>query len=150
MSSLEQTLTELLSPPVEALGFELVGIEYIRSRNPILRVYIDKEGGVTVEDCADASYQISAVMDVEDPITAAYALEVSSPGLDRPLFTIEHYQRHIDQEIQLTLRIAVQNRRNWKGVLQKVDGEMISLLVDGQSLTVAFGNIQKGNLVYKF
>lgn len=77
----------MLAAPVEALGFELVGIEFIRGRTSTLRIYIDSEDGINVDDCADVSHQVSAVMDVEDPITVAYNLEVSSPGLDRPMFT---------------------------------------------------------------
>lgn len=88
MSTLEQKLTEMITAPVEALGFELVGIEFIRGRTSTLRIYIDSEDGINVDDCADVSHQVSAVLDVEDPITVAYNLEVSSPGLDRPLFTI--------------------------------------------------------------
>lgn len=133
-----------------ALGFELVGIEYIRSRNPVLRIYIDSESGITVDDCADVSRQVSSVLDVEDPITDAYTLEVSSPGMDRPLFTLEHYQRFMGEDITIALRIAVANRRNWKGTITAIDGDMITLLVDGKAETFAFGNIQKANIVPKF
>ena len=85
----------MLSAPVEALGFELVGIEFIRARQSTLRIYIDSDNGINVDDCADVSHQVSAVLDVEDPITVAYNLEVSSPGLDRPMFTAEHYTRYL-------------------------------------------------------
>lgn len=99
MSTLEQQLTEMLSAPVEALGFELVGIEFIRARQSTLRIYIDSDNGINVDDCADVSHQVSAVLDVEDPITVAYNLEVSSPGLDRPMFTAEHYTRFLGEEV---------------------------------------------------
>lgn len=150
LTNLEQQLVNIIQGPVSALGFELVGIEYIRSRNPILRIYIDSENGITVDDCADVSRQVSAVLDVEDPITTTYSLEVSSPGMDRPLFTIEHYQRFIGEMITLSLRIAVANRRNWKGEIKAVDGEMITLIIDGKDEVFAFGNIQKANIVPKF
>ncbi|QGX89124.1 ribosome maturation factor RimP [Escherichia coli] len=114
MSTLEQKLTEMITAPVEALGFELVGIEFIRGRTSTLRIYIDSEDGINVDDCADVSHQVSAVLDVEDPITVAYNLEVSSPGLDRPLFTAEHYARFVGEEVTLVLRMAVQNRRKWQ------------------------------------
>lgn len=78
LSTLEQQLTEMLSAPVEALGFELVGIEFIRARQSTLRIYIDSDNGINVDDCADVSHRVSAVLDVEDPITVAYNLEVSS------------------------------------------------------------------------
>lgn len=150
MSTIEQKIIELLTPSVESLGFELYGVEYIRAKNAILRVYIDKEDGVTVEDCEDASYQVSAVLDVEDPINSAYYLEVSSPGLDRQLFTQAHYERYKGEQIQVSLRMAVQNQRNFKGVIENVDGEMITLIVDSKPLTVALSNIQRANIIYKF
>lgn len=151
MTNLEQQLINIIQGPVMALGFELVGVEYIRSRSPILRVYIDSENGITVDDCADVSRQISSVLDVEDPITTAYNLEVSSPGMDRPLFTIEHYRRFLGEEINVSLRIAVGNRRNWKGTIKSVeDNEMITLTIDGKDEIFALSNIQKANIVPRF
>lgn len=150
MSTLEQKLTEMISAPVEALGFELVGIEFIRARHATLRIYIDSEDGITVDDCADVSHQVSAVLDVEDPITVAYNLEVSSPGLERPLFSSEHYQRFLGDEVALVLRMAVQNRRKWQGIIKSVDGEMITVTVDGKDEVFALSNIQKANLVPHF
>ena len=107
MSTLEQKLTEMISAPVEALGFELVGIEFIRSHHSTLRIYIDSDEGINVDDCADVSHQVSAVLDVEDPITVAYNLEVSSPGLDRPMFTAEHYVRFMGEEVSLVWRCRI-------------------------------------------
>ena len=143
-------MTELVSAPVEALGYELVGIEFVRSRTSILRIYIDSEDGINVDDCADVSHQVSAVMDVEDPITVPYNLEVSSPGLDRPLFTAEHYTRFMGDEVSLVLRMAVQNRRKWQGIIKSVDGEMITVHVEGNDVVFALSNIQKANLVPHF
>lgn len=151
MATLEQKLTELLQSSVEDLGCELWGIECQRSgRYLTVRLFIDKEDGVTVEDCADVSRQVSAVLDVEDPIADKYNLEVSSPGLDRPLFTIEQYQRFIGQEISLHLRIPVADRRKWQGVLERIEGDMLTLNVDGQAQVLVFGNIQKANVIPKF
>lgn len=151
MATLEQKLTELLQGSVEDLGCELWGIECQRSgRYLTVRLFIDKEDGVTVEDCADVSRQVSAVLDVEDPIADKYNLEVSSPGLDRPLFTIEQYQRFIGQEISLHLRIPVADRRKWQGVLERIEGDMLTLNVDGQAQVLVFGNIQKANVIPKF
>lgn len=143
MSTLEQKLTEMITAPVEALGFELVGIEFIRGRTSTLRIYIDSEDGINVDDCADVSHQVSAVLDVEDPITVAYNLEVSSPGLDRPLFTAEHYARFVGEEVTLVLRMAVQNRRKWQGVIKAVDGEMITVTVEGKDEVFALSNIRR-------
>ncbi|WP_065392186.1 ribosome maturation factor RimP [Photorhabdus namnaonensis] len=150
MSTLEQKLTAMISAPVEALGFELVGLEFIRARVSTLRIYIDSENGITVDDCADVSHQVSAVLDVEDPISVLYNLEISSPGLERPLFTAEHYQRFIGEEVSLVLRIAMQNRRKWLGIIKTIDGEMITVTVDGKDEVFALSNIQKANLVPHF
>lgn len=151
MASLEQRLVDIIQGPIMALGYELVGVEYVRSRNPVLRIYIDSENGITVDDCADVSRQVSAVLDVEDPITTAYNLEVSSPGMDRPLFTLEHYRRFLGEEITISLRIAVANRRNWKGAIKAADdNEMITLTIDGKDEVFALSNIQKANIVPKF
>ncbi|RDF03046.1 ribosome maturation factor RimP [Aggregatibacter aphrophilus] len=151
MATLEQKLQELLQGSVEDLGCELWGIECQRvGRYLTVRLFIDKEGGVTVEDCADVSRQVSAVLDVEDPIADKYNLEVSSPGLDRPLFTLNQFERYLGQEILLHLRIPVADRRKWQGQLAKIKNDMITLIVDGKEQVLAFGNIQKANVVPKF
>lgn len=141
----------MITAPVEALGFELVGIEFIRGRQSTLRIYIDSDEGITVDDCADVSHQVSAVLDVEDPISVAYSLEVSSPGLDRPLFTAAHFSQFTGSDVSVVLRIAVQNRRKWQGIIKAVDGEMITVTVDVKKDEVfALNNIQKANLVPHF
>lgn len=150
MSTLEQKLTEMIAAPVQALGYELVGIEFIRGRQSTLRIYIDSDSGITVDDCADVSHQVSAVLDVEDPISVAYSLEVSSPGLDRPLFTAAHYTQFIGEEVSVVLRIAMQNRRKWQGIIKTIDGEMITVTVEGKDEVFALSNIQKANLVPHF
>lgn len=151
MATLEQRLTEMFTPAVEGLGFELWGIEYIRAgKHSTLRVYIDHANGISVDDCAEVSHQVSALMDVEDPITTEYFLEVSSPGMDRPLLKISHFARYVGQQVSVTLRMAINNRRKFKGELKLVDGEMITIIVDGQEITLAFANIQQANLIPKF
>ena len=151
MASLEQRLTEMFTPSVEDLGYELVGIEYIRAgSHSTLRVYIDQEAGILVDDCAAVSRQISALMDVEDPITNEYTLEVSSPGLERPLFNAEHYASFAGEEVKVQLRMPIQNRRKWKGIIDSVEGEIICINVDGTLERFALSNIQKANIVPKF
>lgn len=140
----------MISVPVEALGFEFVGLEFIRARVSTLRVYIDNENGITVDDCAEVSHQVSAVLDVEDPISELYNLEISSPGLERPLFTVAHYQHFIGKEVNLILRITMQNRRKWRGIIKAIDDEMITVTVDGKDAVFALKNIQKANLVPHF
>ena len=136
---------------VEDLGCELWGIECQHAgRFLTVRLFIDKDGGVTVDDCADVSRQVSAILDVEDPIADKYNLEVSSPGLDRPLFTLPQFERYIGQDIAVHLRIPVMERRKWQGTLVKIEGDVLILMVDGQPNAFAFGNIQKANVVAKF
>ena len=151
MATLEQNLQEMLQGAVEDLGCELWGIECQRAgRFMTVRLFIDKEGGVTVDDCADVSRQVSAILDVEDPIADKYNLEVSSPGLDRPLFTLSQFERYIGQDIAVNLRIPVMERRKWQGKLERIENDMVILIVDGQEQVLAFGNIQKANVVAKF
>ena len=151
MATLEQNLQEMLQGAVEDLGCELWGIECQRTgRFMTVRLFIDKEGGVTVDDCADVSRQVSAILDVEDPIADKYNLEVSSPGLDRPLFTLPQFERYIGQDIAVHLRIPVMERRKWQGKLERIENDMVILIVDGQEQVLVFGNIQKANVVAKF
>lgn len=151
MATLEQKLQEMLQGTVEDLGCELWGIECQRAgRFMTVRLFIDKEGGVGVDDCADVSRQVSAILDVEDPIADKYNLEVSSPGLDRPLFTLEQFQRYVGEDIAVHLRIPVLDRRKWQGKLEKIENDMLTLIVDGQEQILIFGNIQKANVIAKF
>ena len=151
MATLEQNLQEMLQDAVEDLGCELWGIECQRvGRFMTVRLFIDKDGGVTVDDCADVSCQVSAILDVEDPIADKYNLEVSSPGLDRPLFTLPQFERYIGQDIAVHLRIPVMERRKWQGKLERIENDMVTLIVDGQEQVLVFGNIQKANVVAKF
>lgn len=151
MATLEQNLQEMLQDAVEDLGCELWGIECQRmGRFMTVRLFIDKDGGVTVDDCADVSRQVSAILDVEDPIEDKYNLEVSSPGLDRPLFTLPQFERYIGQDIAVHLRIPVMERRKWQGKLERIEKDMITLIVDDQEQILVFGNIQKANVVAKF
>ena len=151
MATLEQNLQEMLQGAVEDLGCELWGIECQRAgRFMTVRLFSDKEGGVTVDDCADVSRQVSAILDVEDPIADKYNLEVSSPGLNRPLFTLPQFERYIGQDIAVHLRIPVMERRKWQGKLERIENDMVILIVDGQEQVLVFGNIQKANVVAKF
>ena len=151
MATLEQKLQEMLQGAVEDLDCELWGIECQRAgRFMTVRLFIDKDGGVGVDDCADVSRQVSAILDVEDPIADKYNLEVSSPGLDRPLFTLEQFQRYVGEDIAVHLRIPVLDRRKWQGKLEKIENDMLTLIVDGQEQVLIFGNIQKANVIAKF
>lgn len=151
MTGLERQLTEMLEAPVAAAGYELVGLEFVRAgEHSTLRIYIDHENGITVDACAEVSHQVSAVLDVEDPITVAYNLEVSSPGLERPLFKAAHYEQFIGHEVSIVLKMAVANRRKWKGIIHAVEGETVIVITDGQEEYFALSNIAKANLIPKF
>jgi len=113
----------------------------------VLRVYIDKDGGVTLDDCQKVSRQVSGVLDVEDPIHDRYALEVSSPGLDRPLFTREHFARYTGHSVQIRLDKPLDGRRNFKGIIQGMQDEAVLLEVDGTQFVLPLQAIEKAKLV---
>ncbi|RTR32861.1 ribosome maturation factor RimP [Shewanella atlantica] len=151
MATIENRLEEMLKSPVEALGHTLWGLEYIQAgKHSTLRVYIDNEKGIFIEDCAETSRQVSAVLDVEDPISTEYTLEVSSPGVDRPLFKAEQYAAYIDETVKIQLTMPVAGSRNLKGTVTGIEGQMLTLTVDGNELIIALDNIRKGNLIAKF
>tara|TARA_R110000772_G_scaffold189085_5_gene300144 strand:- start:7303 stop:7761 length:459 start_codon:yes stop_codon:yes gene_type:complete len=151
LSQLEQKLTEMLTAPVEALGFEMVGIEFVRAGvHSTMRVYIDHPDGISVDHCAEVSHQVSAVLDVEDPINTEYNLEVSSPGMERPLFKLQHYIDSIGEVVTLRLKMPMGDRRNFKGKLLSESDGMLTVQVDNQEFVLAFANIEKGNVVPTF
>ncbi|BAJ03262.1 ribosome maturation factor RimP [Shewanella violacea] len=151
MATIEKKLEEMLKSPVEALGHRLWGLEYIQAgKHSTLRVYIDNDKGIFIEDCAETSRQISAVLDVEDPISTEYTLEVSSPGVDRPLFSSEQYASYIDETVKIQLTMPVAGSRNLKGTVIGVEGQMLTISVDGNELIIALDNIRRGNLIAKF
>ena len=141
-------LTNLLQPLVEDLGYEFVGLEQSSNpKNPVLAVYIDKEGGIALEDCERVSREVAALLDVEDPIPGHYNLEISSPGLDRPLFTLEQFDRFSGEIVQLSLFAPQEGRRKFKGrILGAQDGQ-VRLDQDGEAVTLDMGNIAKARLV---
>jgi len=151
MTGLERQLTELLDAPVEDAGYELVGLEFVRAGvHSTLRIYIDHENGINIDDCSAVSHQLSGMLDVEDPISGNYHLEVSSPGLDRPLFEEEHFDRFAGSEISFKLMYAQNGRKKFKGLLQGREGDVIVVNVDGEDQKFALSQIDKANLVPVF
>jgi ribosome maturation factor RimP len=141
-------LTELLQPLVTDLGYEFVGLEYSGNpKNPALVIYIDKPAGIAVEDCEQTSREVAALLDVEDPIAGHYVLEVSSPGMDRPLFTVRQFEQFIGEQVQLTLFAPQEGRRKFKGRILGVQEEQILIEQDGKEVTLKHGNIAKARLV---
>lgn len=147
-----EQLSELLTPSVEALGYELVGVEYHpNSVNALLRVYIDKADGVELDDCLAVSEQVSGVLDVEDPIPNHYTLEVSSPGLDRPLFALKDFVRFSGERAKIRLAKPIQRQRNFKGTIVAVDDEVITIEADdGKQIALDFHNIETARLIPTF
>ncbi len=140
----------MFTPALEALGYELVGIEYLpQGRHALLRIYIDSERGITLEDCARASHQVSGVLDVEDPIQGSYSLEVSSPGLDRPLFRLEHFARFAGKPVRLRLRVPREGRRKFAGVIEGVQDGRILIRRDEEPLRLELApdEIERANLI---
>lgn len=141
-------LRRLFEPSVEGLGFELVDAELTGSGSQaVLRVYIDSPGGINVEDCALVSRQLSTLLDVEDPIPGQYMLEVSSPGLDRPLARRKDFERFAGSQVKVRVHQAVLGRRNFTGRLQAVEGDHIVLEMDKEVYDLAFDNIERARLV---
>jgi len=148
-------IVALLAPTVAALGLELWGAEYLPgSGNALLRLYIDvdeasaAEGRVVgIEECEAVSREVSAILDVEDPISGHYTLEVSSPGLDRPLFTSAQCARFAGEAVKLTLRVPQDGRRRVQGRIVSVEGEAVALDVDGTPVVIEMDNIDKARLV---
>ena len=144
-------LTELLKPVVESMGFDFWGLEFMpQGRRSLLRIFIDHADGITVDHCAQVSRQISAVMDVEDPIEQEYVLEVSSPGMDRPLFTLEQFKQYANHIIELRLRMPFEGRRKFKGQLIGVEQEDVVLVVDDHEYLLPVELIEKANVVPQF
>jgi ribosome maturation factor RimP len=142
--TLRERLIALIEPVAADLGFELVELELGPG---VVRLFIDHPDGVRVENCERVSREVSALLDVEDPIATAYRLEVSSPGLERVLRTRAHFERFVGERVWVELKIPrAQGRRRYTGRLAAVDGEDIRLVVDGEPVSVAFGEIGKAKL----
>lgn len=161
-------IAALLSPTVEALGLELLGIEYLPAPGgATLRLYIDRPGAeplrgplaegegsaqhVGIEDCEAVSREVSALLDVEDPISGHYTLEVSSPGVDRPLFTAAQCARFLGEEAKVVLKLPQDGRRRFQGRIAAVDGDRVEFSIEAKPenaiLSVTFDNIEKARLV---
>jgi len=144
-------VSELVEPALAELGFELIDVEYLAKHGRwVLRLYIDKTGGVTIDDCTRVSRELGPLIDVKDVITCAYNLEVSSPGVDRPLKKETDFVAVIGEKIKVRMVKTSKGRRNYAGILRKLDGGMLQLEVDGGMVTLQRSDIEKANLVYEF
>lgn len=155
---MQERLLTLLEPVVEGLGYELLHLELEgRGRNALLRLYIDHRAEanatsaasaeVTLGDCETVSREVSAFLDVADPIPETYRLEISSPGLDRPLVKREHFERFVGHEARIALQAPLEGRKKFKGVIDSVDQDIVYLIVDGERIGLPLDAIRKARLV---
>jgi len=141
-------ISAMIEPSLDALGYELVGVEYTaQGKHSVLRIYIDAPDGVDVNDCQKASQQISGVLDVEEPLSGQYTLEVSSPGLERPLFVAAHFERFAGERAEVRMHTPIDGQRKFIGQLAGVDDNKVKLdLENGESVSLSLADIDKAKL----
>lgn len=143
-----QALVKLLQPVISGLGYEMLGVEqFPQGRDSLVRIYIDRESGISLDDCERVSEQVTGILDVEDPVKGSYRLEVSSPGLDRPLFTLEQCRRYLGRDIHVRLRSKLQGRRKLTGRLTALQGETVVIDESGTQYDVPADMIERASLV---
>ncbi len=151
MKQAPEHLVNLIEPIVEGLGYECVGIDYNpHPKHGLLRIYIDSESGIQLEDCSKVSHQISGVLDVEDPIQGNYQLEISSPGADRPFFKVNQFEKFIGSIVLVNLFKAIDGRRKISGLIKRVEGDIITLQEGDQIHEVPFNAMSKARLVPEY
>jgi len=154
--SVQDDLSRLIRPTIEAMGFEFVGLEYLSNpKNRLVRIYIDREPeGISIDNCADVSNEVSALLDVEDPVSGHYSLEVSSPGIERPLFEPAHYRQFKGERAKVHLFAPVDassdndrdKRRKLTGRIIEADDERVVMDIDGDTVAILFDDIRRANL----
>ena len=148
MNPVAKQVADLIDPAIGSLGYELVGVEYgDQGRGMLLRVYIDHEDGIKLDDCVAVSRRVSALLDVEDLIAGHYELEVSSPGLDRPLFTEAHYEQYLSHKAKIVMAIPQMGRKRFTGILKNISDGMIEIEVDNEIYVLPIAEIASGRLV---
>lgn len=144
----ENKIEQLIKPLIEEMGYELWGCEYLaQGRHSLLRIYIDNAAGIGIDDCQQVSHEVSALLDVEDPIMGHYSLEVSSPGIPRPLFHSWQYQRYIGEPVQIKLYHPVEGKRKYVGEIESANESEIVLKVNEIQQHFSVSNIVKANLI---
>ncbi|MBA2709127.1 MAG: ribosome maturation factor RimP [Tatlockia sp.] len=145
---IQNEIEELLKPLIIDLGYEMWGCEYLsQGRHSLLRIYIDKADGISLEDCERVSKQVSAFLDVEDPIPGNYSLEISSPGIPRPMFNKDQYLRYVGHEIKIKTFKPINGIRKFSGKIMNVSDDILTLKVGEETLDVQFSHIVKANLI---
>jgi len=142
-------LIALIEPFLEEMGFELVRLDYVAGKHGRLQLFIDTEGGVTIDHCEEVSRALSDLLDIHDPIPNAYSLEVSSPGLERPLTKKEHFQRFQGEKVKVKTGEVIEGSRKFSGVLQRAGNDEIEILRDdGSTVVIPYNHIDRANLWY--
>jgi len=145
---MQEQLDTLINSVVTGLGFQVWGYEYRpHSESALLRIFIENEGGVSIDNCTKVSRQIGAALDVEDIIPVAYILEVSSPGIDRVLFTPEQYSDYVGDEVKVRTRSPIEGRRNFRGVIESVGKTEVSVKIDNDTFVIPFNVVDRARLV---
>lgn len=148
---MDERLQLLIEPVVKGLGCDLWGVEYLpQGKYSILRVYIDSPDGVDVQDCERISRQISSVLDVEDPLHGKYTLEVSSPGMDRRLFTLEQFEQYAGANVKINLRSPYEGRRKFSGQLCGVEENEVVIRIDEDEYLLPFEGIDRASIIPDF
>jgi len=148
MQKASEKLWKCIEPVVTGLGYEFVGAEYGQGEGGnTLRVYIDQKGGILLDDCAAVSNQLGAVLDVEEPIQSKYVLEVSSPGIDRPLFKVQHYIDSVGKMIKVRTYSMVLDRRNFRGILESFEDNTLYLKIDGLSFAIPIETVERAQVL---
>ena len=151
MTKKERELETLLSPTVTALGLRVWGIEYLgQGKHSVLRIYIDRNEGVTIEDCEAVSKQVSEVLDVEGTLTSSYTLEVSSPGMDRLLFKPEQYAESIGETVDVRLNYPFEGRRRVVGALTGLENDEVVVQAEDSEYQIPLSNVQRARIVPRF
>jgi len=146
-----ERVTACAGPLIEDLGFELVDVVFLAERGRwVLRIYVDAEGGITLDDCALVSRELGVLMDVEDLIPHEYVLEVSSPGLNRPLRKARDFAAAVGRKVKVRLRRPVEGRRNFTGVLKNAGNDIVTLQMESGSVALTLSEIERANVVYEF
>ncbi len=146
---IEKQIHDLIETAMEDLGFEIVRVMIMGDRNKVLQIMLDRrdETTITIDDCSKASREVSAILDVEEPLDGAYHLEVSSPGIDRPLTRLKDFKRFAGHKAKIELKTKIDDRRRFSGDLKGIDGDKILIDVEGESLQIAFDDILKSKLI---
>ncbi len=151
MKQAPEHLVNLIEPIVEGMGYECVGVEYVpHGKNGLLRIYIDSESGILLDDCTRVSHQVSGVLDVEDPISNNYQLEVSSPGVDRPFFKLAQFEKYIGSQVQLNLFKPVNKKRRVIAQIKTIKDGKVQFLVDDELLEIPLSAMSKARLVPEY